>query len=223
MRGVFARATRGALLAVAATAAVACGGGQPEPAAATAAPKEANTEVVVSAVGNDIPIPTEGELRGAEPRDPQEPIATPPADTTGTTAPTFDLPSLTGKGRGAVQSGKVTIVAFWATWCAPCERSFPKLQELYAKLAKRGVEIVAVSVDDDTSEIAAFAKSHGAVTFPVVWDKDKDLAAKYQVATMPSTFIVDKDGKISRSFGSYEDGQVDVIAAHVTTLLPPGK
>src|SRR2546430_621145 len=67
----------------------------------------------------------------------------------GDKAPGFSIASLNGQGKLTIAPGKVTIVDFWATWCEPCKKSFPKYQELYTKYKASGLEIVAVSVDDE--------------------------------------------------------------------------
>ena len=80
----------------------------------------------------------------------------------GDKAPNFTIDSMNGAGKMTVAPGKVTIVDFWATWCEPCKKSFPKLQELYVKYKASGLEIVAVSVDDEKNGIADFAKTQAA-------------------------------------------------------------
>ena len=82
----------------------------------------------------------------------------------GDKAPAISLDSMNGTGKLAIAPGKVTIVDFWATWCGPCQKSFPKLQELYVKYKASGLEIVAVSVDEegDKGKIPDFVKTAGA-------------------------------------------------------------
>src|ERR1700733_6957480 len=67
----------------------------------------------------------------------------------GSPAPDFAAATVNGKGRAAVKasSGKVLIVDFWATWCEPCKKSFPKLQELYTRYKTSGMDLIAVSED----------------------------------------------------------------------------
>jgi thiol-disulfide isomerase/thioredoxin len=89
----------------------------------------------------------------------------------GSAVPDFTAPSVNGKGKASVRpnEGRVLIVDFWATWCEPCKKSFPKLQDLYVKYKASGVEIVAVSEDDENEGIPSFGSSFGA-KFPLVWD-----------------------------------------------------
>ena len=115
-------------------------------------------------------------------------------------------------------SGKVTVVDFWATWCGPCKKSFPKLEALNAKYATNGVEVVGISEDDDNSGIRAFQKGLGA-TFPVVWDASKSIASKWQPKSMPSTFILDRHGTIRYVHFGYHDHEEATIEREIQSLL----
>ena len=146
--------------------------------------------------------------------------ATPPPDKgdkgigSGDAAPTFTLDSLNGAGKLEVAKGKVTLVDFWATWCEPCKKSFPKLQELHMKHKSSGLNIVAISVDDENTKIKGFASRFSA-KFPVGWDNDHSLAKKYFGAakdpTMPTSFLIDKTGKIRFVHTGYHDGEEQEI------------
>jgi thiol-disulfide isomerase/thioredoxin len=137
----------------------------------------------------------------------------------GPKAPPISLDSVTTSGKVTVPAGKVVIVDFWATWCEPCKKSFPKLQELYVKYKASGLEIAAVSVDDDNEGIAEFAKANGGATFPVGWDSGKKIAAAYTPEAMPTTIIVDKSGRIARTFKGYHDSEIDEIEREIKALF----
>jgi peroxiredoxin len=117
----------------------------------------------------------------------------------GKPASTFDLPSLNAAAQGkvSVTPGKVTLVDFWATWCQPCQKSFPKYQEFYVKYKSSGFEIAAVSVDeaDDKKKISPFAKEYD-VKFPVGWDEGHHIADCYKPPGMPSAYLIDKKGVV---------------------------
>lgn len=136
----------------------------------------------------------------------------------GDTAPAFTLDSMNGAGKMTVAPGKVTIVDFWATWCEPCKKSFPKLQELYVKYKASGLEIVAISVDDEKTGIIDFAKTHGA-TFPVGWDDGKKIADKWKPENMPSSYIVGKDGTVKHVHRGYHDGEQSTIEKELKALF----
>ena len=118
----------------------------------------------------------------------------------------LEMPTVNGHGvvRLGALTGKVVIVHFFATWCAPCTKSFAKLDAL-RNAHKGDVEVIGVSVDDDVAGIASFAKTYGA-TFPVGWDKKKEIAGAWKPEAMPSTYVVDKEGTVRMVQKGYRDG-----------------
>jgi thiol-disulfide isomerase/thioredoxin len=94
--------------------------------------------------------------------------------------------------------GKIVIVDFFASWCGPCKESFPVLEELHKKYGDKGLVIVAVNVDKKKADMEEFLKKH-PVTFTVVRDGTSKLVGEVKPPTMPSSFVLDKDGKV-RSF-----------------------
>lgn len=101
---------------------------------------------------------------------------------------------LEGKPPGDLK-GKVVLIDFWATWCAPCKESFPVLEKLHHDYAKRGLVILAISVDRDKKKVARFLKKQ-PVSFSVLRDVAQKLVARANVKTMPTSFIVDQQGEI---------------------------
>ena len=91
--------------------------------------------------------------------------------------------------------GQIILLDFWASWCAPCERSFPAMEELRTKYAGQGLTIVAVSIDEKPENMQRFLDS-AKVSFTVVRDADKKLVAAADIPTMPSSFLIDRTGKI---------------------------
>lgn len=138
----------------------------------------------------------------------------------GDKAPALSVDSLNGSGKAAIAPGKVTLVDFWATWCEPCKKSFPKYQELYVKYKDSGLQIAAVSVDDEDAkkEIPGFAKNHGAVKFPVGWG-GKTVAEQWKVENMPSAYIVDKNGVVRHIHRGYHDGEEAEIEKEIKALF----
>ena len=91
--------------------------------------------------------------------------------------------------------GKVVIVDFWASWCGPCKESFPVLNELKIKYAGRGLVIIAVNVDEERADMEMFLKANPA-TFTIVRDATQQLVPKTGIKTMPSSFVLDSEGKV---------------------------
>lgn len=135
-------------------------------------------------------------------------------------APLFTTESVNGKGKIdlAQWKGKVVLVDFWATWCEPCKKSFPKLEELRVKYEAAGFSIVAISEDDEGNGISSFGTTHGS-KFPLVWDKDKSIAGKWKPPTMPSSFVVDKKGVVRFAHFGYHEGEEKEIETELKSLL----
>jgi len=138
----------------------------------------------------------------------------------GAAAPAFSRPPVGGGAAISTDAlrGKVAIVDFWATWCEPCKKSFPKLEELNVKYRSSGLQVVGVSEDDDADGIPMFAKEFGS-TFPLVWDQEKSIAAKWQPKSMPCTFIVDKGGVVRFVHFGFHDGEEASIEQEIKGLL----
>ena len=133
-------------------------------------------------------------------------------------APVISLYSLTTATKVRVPAGRVVVVHFWATWCAPCNKSFPALQALYVKYNDRGLEVAAIAVDDEKGGVANFAKQHG-VTFPVAWDEGHKVTEQWKVQSMPSTMLVDKAGNLVATHSGWHDGEEAELEKELAGLL----
>ena len=91
--------------------------------------------------------------------------------------------------------GKVVLLDFWASWCDPCKASFPVMERLHQQFGPQGLVILAVNVDENKNDMTDFLKKN-AVTFAVVRDATQKLVEKVGIATMPSTFLIDRQGKV---------------------------
>ena len=91
--------------------------------------------------------------------------------------------------------GKVVIVDFWASWCQPCKDSFPAMNELQKKYADKGLVIIAVNEDEESSDMKDFLKDNAA-TFTVVRDAKQKLVGEAGIQTMPSSFVLDDTGTV---------------------------
>jgi thiol-disulfide isomerase/thioredoxin len=111
----------------------------------------------------------------------------------GDTLPDLTTFKLDGKLPDSLK-GKVVLVDFWASWCLPCAKSFPVLDELQKKYGDKLV-IVAVNVDEKAANMETFLKKH-PVGFTVVRDGQQKLVAVVSPETMPTSFIFDGEGKV---------------------------
>lgn len=137
----------------------------------------------------------------------------------GKPAPDLAIQTLNGQGDLTLDalSGKVVLVDFWATWCAPCKQSFPALEAMSKRHGTR-LAIIGVSVNDDADGVAEFAKEMGT-TFPVGWDKGHAIAERWNVSTMPSTFILDDKGTVRFVHAGYHDGEDATIDKEIEELV----
>ncbi|HRK07982.1 MAG TPA: redoxin family protein [Pseudobdellovibrionaceae bacterium] len=114
--------------------------------------------------------------------------------------------------------GKVVIYDFWAAWCEPCKVELPALEKLYQKYKGKGLVVVGVNVDDDANDGKAFLQDH-PVSFPVVYDKNKSMVEGLGVETMPTSFIVDRTGKIHRVHAGFKSGDEKKLEKEIIELL----
>jgi len=114
--------------------------------------------------------------------------------------------------------GKVVLVDFWASWCEPCKKELPLLDKLAPRLHARGIEIVAVNIDDDKSKAADFIRSHN-LHLTVVADASKKIVGAYEPPKMPSSFIVDKSGVVRAVHGGFEPGDEAKLEAELNALV----
>ena len=136
-----------------------------------------------------------------------------------TAAPDFTLHAMGGPNlRLKEQRGRVVMVNFWATWCGPCRQEMPQLNRLYEKYKSSGFMLLGVNVDDDASKAAEVAAKLG-VTFPVLLDTDKTVSKLYDLSTMPSTVIIDRDGKVRYVHRGYLAGYEDNYEKQIRELL----
>jgi peroxiredoxin len=160
---------------------------------------------------------------GAEDKGADSPADTPSHELIGNRAPEISVVRMTGHGsRISLKKlrGKVVIVDFWGTFCEPCKKSFPKLQELNAKYSDTGLEIVAISEDEveDKDKIPAFADAYGA-RFTIGWDSHKSAAKLYNLPTMPSSFVIDRSGRVRYAHAGYRDGEEQELESELRKLI----
>lgn len=114
--------------------------------------------------------------------------------------------------------GKVVLIDFWATWCPPCKRSMPFFNDLRNELADSGFEIIAVNVDEDQEDAVSFLKKY-PVDYVVALDSEGDCPKAYGVPGMPSTYFVDKSGKVRSVHIGFRDSDKSEIRSLVEKLI----
>ena len=130
-------------------------------------------------------------------------------------APDMALKDLEGKLVDLAKlRGKVVVVNFWATWCPPCRREFPSMERLRLKLANTALLILAVNEGESTETIEQFTSTLDLQPeFPILLDLEGEAMALWPVRGLPTTFIIDKHGRIAyRAIGGREFDHPDVLA-----------
>ncbi len=136
----------------------------------------------------------------------------------GDTFPALEKFSLEGKLPDGLK-GKIVLVDFFASWCAPCKASFPALNEIHEKYGAKGLVIVAVNVDEKRSNLENFLKKHPA-QFAVVRDGSQKLVAAAQVETMPTSFLLDGSGRVRFVHSGYHgDETKKQYLSEIETLI----
>ena len=108
-----------------------------------------------------------------------------------------------------VADAKIIYVDFWASWCGPCRRSFPWLNHMQAKYGDKGFTVIGVNVDPEKADALLFLDTYPAI-FPQVFDPDGQLATRYALQGMPSSVLLDAQGReLSRHIGFAEKHKED--------------
>ena len=119
----------------------------------------------------------------------------------------------------AENAGKVVVLNFWASWCAPCREEMPALDAYYRRHRGEGLEMVAISMDNPKDEAKA-REIMRAFSFPAAFGREMNIKAYGRISQLPTTLIIDRQGRLrgNRAFG---DSLLDVatLEATITPLL----
>ncbi len=110
--------------------------------------------------------------------------------------PVFTVPALTGTALKTTElSGTITMLNFWATWCPPCKKEMPSIQRLAELMKGTAFRIVAISTGEKRETVESFIKQN-KYAFPIYLDENGNLGDSYASQGIPTTYILNKDGKI---------------------------
>ena len=133
--------------------------------------------------------------------------------------PDIDAPDLKGtKVFLEDYRGKAVLVDFWATWCVPCRRSIPIYAEMQRKLKDKGFEVIAISVDEERSNVVAFAKRNH-LPFRVVHDAKGAIVERYEPPKMPTSYLIDPQGRLVRIFAGFNNDTHKTLEKMVGQML----
>ena len=135
-------------------------------------------------------------------------------------APDFSLPMINKDGKVTLKElrGHVVYVDFWATWCPPCRKSFPWMEEMHTRYHKDGLIIVAISVDGKYELAEKFIQELNP-SFISAHDPGKKVAKLYKLRAMPSSYLIDRNGNIISTHLGFRTSRSNKVEAEIKAAL----
>ncbi len=136
-------------------------------------------------------------------------------------APDFSLPTDAGEVSLASLKGKVVYLDFWASWCTPCRKSFPWMDELQKRHKDKGLVVLAVNLDKKAEYIDKFL---GAMkpSFTIAFDPEGKVADMYKLRGMPTSYIIDHKGHLRERHLGFREKDKQVLEEKIQKLLNEG-
>ncbi len=136
-------------------------------------------------------------------------------------APSISLKTLDGRTvKLADHKGRIVVIDFWASWCAPCKATFPALNALAQEMRDQGVDVLAISEDEKRKELDAFL-AETKPSLDVLVDPRGDAAAAFDVTAIPSMFVVDESGLIRFAHPDYSVEVIDRVKEEIRLVSTP--
>ncbi len=139
------------------------------------------------------------------------------------TVPSITVKNINGENvdfKKSIEPGKINIISFWATWCAPCIKELQAIDAKYSEWQEKyNVKLIAVTIDDSRNVKKVKPKVLGeGWTYEIILDENQDLARAMNVNNPPMTFIVDGEGKIVYSHQGYTPGAEDELEKEIAAI-----
>ena len=137
-------------------------------------------------------------------------------------APALELPDEEGTKTWRLSQlrGKVVLVNFWATWCPPCRKELPSMERLWRQLGDQGLVVLGVNVGEDANVVYAFNQGlETPLSFPLLLDENAAVAKSWPVRGLPTTYVVDKQGRLAYGAVGGREFDSPAIVAQLKELL----
>ncbi|HEB92687.1 MAG TPA: TlpA family protein disulfide reductase [Gammaproteobacteria bacterium] len=135
-------------------------------------------------------------------------------------APVFTLPTLPDNGEISLAAlkGRVVYLDFWATWCLPCRKSFPWMDEMQTRYGDDGLTIVAISIDRSRQLAERFIQQMQP-GFIIAHDAKGSVAKKYRISAMPTSYLIDRNGNIVSTHSGFRTSDETKLERKIGDLL----
>ena len=138
----------------------------------------------------------------------------------GDRAPSFAAPSLTGPGTVELGKyrGKIVYLDFWASWCGPCLKAIPEIEEMRSEFPEDQFQIVAVNLDQKEKKALRFLEKN-PIGYPSASDPKGRLPGQFGVETMPTSYLIDRDGVIRYVHRGFSRGDGSKLREEIRALI----
>jgi thiol-disulfide isomerase/thioredoxin len=133
-------------------------------------------------------------------------------------APGFELPGDNKTIHLDDLRGKVVYLDFWASWCVPCRKSFPWMNDMQARYGGENFTVIAVNLDSSKAEALKFLKKIPA-NFDIAYDPEGKVASQYKLKVMPSSYLIDKKGELVLVHKGYRESDANEIEKKINNLI----
>ncbi len=138
----------------------------------------------------------------------------------GQSAPDTEFAALRGTGTISLSSlrGKVVLLDFWASWCAPCKEELPLLDDMAVRLKGKGIEIVGLSIDENRADAEQFLALKSDWSLTLGHDPEQKTADRFKPPKMPTSYVIDREGVVRQMNAGFERSDLQRIEAQLLEL-----
>jgi thiol-disulfide isomerase/thioredoxin len=115
--------------------------------------------------------------------------------------------------------GKIVVISFWASWCSPCLKELPVLENIQNKIGTDKIKVVAINFKENRKQYKRIVKTLSSLKLTLTHDKRGSIGRKFGVEAIPNLFIIDKNGELAFHNVGYGDSSIDKIVVILNKLL----